>query len=110
MRPVSKKRQAELRKYRKLERRLRSLCDNLSELSGRVPDWQTDYLVEGHHIGSRSGAKVYDPFNVIMLTRDEHTAIEREQPIDGHKYTKGELLDLARRIRIKQGFKEASND
>jgi len=96
MRLVSKKRRIEVRKYRILEIELRQKCENLSELSGRTPDWQSDYLVEGHHITGRTGKKVYNPFNIIMLTRSEHDTIKKT-------HTEAELLALVRRIRIKQG-------
>ena len=100
MRQVSKKRQVEVRKYRKLEVELREKCGNKSELSGEYGDWQTHWNVEGHHITGRTGKKVYDPFNIILLTRPEHDKIKKT-------HTEAELLALVREIRVKQGYKEA---
>jgi len=102
---ISDKRYCELIEYRELIAILRGFCDNKSELSGKNPDWQTDYDVEPHHIGGRIGDLFLNPFNIIMLVRDEHTAIENELPIDGHKYTKDELLRVVAPLRIAQGFR-----
>ncbi len=104
--PFSEKRQAHYLKYMELCGRLCCLCDNKSELSGNKPDWQSQWLVDPHHIDGREGKRLLDPFNIILLVRDEHQAIEEEKPINGHKYTKEELLNLIRPIRIRQGFKE----
>jgi len=79
--------------------KLRQLCGNRSELSGANPYWQSDFIVEPHHIEGRTGKRLLDPFNIIMLTRPEHDTIRRT-------HTREELLTLVRDIRIKQGFKE----
>lgn len=102
--PFSKKRRAQLPEYAKLISRLRELCNNRSELSGDVAGWQSNCLVEPHHIGGRTGHRFLDPFNIIMITRTEH-AIE-EGVIKGVKVGKEELLRIVREIRIGQGFKE----
>ena len=98
---VSKKRQAQLPKYCALIKRLRK--DNKGELSGKSPTWESNYLAEPHHIQGRIGSLFLDPFNLILLTREEHTI--EELHLEGC-HTKEELLDIVRPIRLKQGFKE----
>jgi len=99
---ISKKHQEQLPEYYVLVNKLYRLCGNRSELSGKAPDWQSWYQVEPHHIDGRMGKLFTDPFNIIMLTRDEHTAIEEERS----SYTKEDLSKLIKPKRIKQGFKE----
>jgi hypothetical protein len=82
---------------------LRRFCHNRSELSGRRPDWQSDGIIEPHHIDGRNGDKLLNPFNLIMLTAEEHTVEQQYRP---GCHTRQELLDIVRPIRIKQGFKE----
>ena len=98
----SKKRRAEKDRWFALEHDLREMGDNKSELSGWLPSWENDYYVEYHHIRGRSGKRIYDPFNVIALTSEEHRDIEEER----NKTSKEELEDIVRPIRISQGFKE----
>ena len=99
LRPISKKRAEEMRKYFPLVEELRQLCDNRSELSGDIPGWPSNFQAEPHHIEGRSGKRLLDLFNIIMLTRTEHDTIRQT-------HTKEELLALVRDIRIKQGLKE----
>jgi len=103
---ISEKRKAEMAEYKQLEKKLRILCGNRSELSGDYADWRTHWDVEGHHINGRNGKRLLDPFNIIMLTRHEHDReegnIRGEPPTDPQK-----LLEIVRKIRIAQGFKEA---
>lgn len=103
LKPISDKRQEELDKYYALAEKLFALCSNRSELSGKWGDWQTHWNVEPHHITGRTGKKVYDPFNIIMLTRPEHDTVKQT-------YTDEELLAMIRPLRIKQGFKEQDGD
>lgn len=98
---VSDKRKAELEAYHILEDLLREFCGNKSELSGDYADWQTHWDVEGHHIDGRNGERLLDPFNIIMLTRNEHTNIAELK-------SKEELLQGILLIRIHQGFKEVN--
>ena len=100
---ISKKRLLEMPIYNVLIVELRELCGNISELSGTKPDWQSGYLVEPHHIGGRIGKKFLNPFNIIMLTRTEH---DIENDYKEGCYTKEELLNIVKPIRIKQGYKE----
>lgn len=101
---ISKKRLEESKEYFDLIARLRIMCDNKSELSGANPDWQSEFMVDPHHIGGRAGSKYLDPFNIIMLTRPEHD--REEGKIKGAKpHSKVYLLALVRPIRIEQGFK-----
>jgi hypothetical protein len=82
---------------------LRRYCHNRSELSGRRPDWRSDGVIEPHHIGGRTGEHLLNPFEIIMVTDEEHD-IETEHKPGCH--TKEELFNIVRPIRLKQGFKE----
>jgi len=104
LRPISKKRAEDMRKYLPLIEELRRLCNNRSELSGNYPDWQSRFIVEPHHIEGRIGKRLLDPFNIILLTRTEHDI--EEGKIKGEKQGVDKLKDLVREIRIKQGFRE----
>ena len=108
----SKRRAEEESTYFSLVAKLRDLCKNRSELSGRWANWESHWDVEPHHIEGRIGSNYTNPFKIIMLTRPEHDAEEGikrfwpylEKPV---KHTKEELLAIVRPIRIKQGFKES---
>jgi len=100
---ISPKQQRLVRKLADLVTTLRRFCHNRSELSDKKPDWQSDRIVEPHHIDGRVGDRLLDPFNLIMLTRDEHTTEQEHKP---GCHTKEELLAIVRPIRLKQGFKE----
>ena len=104
LRPISKKRRVELVKYLPLIEKLRRLCSNRSELSGDIPDWQSNFNVEPHHIEGRIGKRLLDPFNIIMLTRTEHDI--EEGKIKGEKQGVDKLKNLVWEIRSKQGFRE----
>lgn len=97
LKPISDKRQEERNKYYVLVEKLYYLCSNRSELSGKQGDWQTGWNVEPHHIMGCRGIKLYDPFNIIMLTRPEHDTIRQT-------HIEEELLAMIRPLRIKQGF------
>ena len=103
---VSKKLQTKLPEYYKLVGKLRELCDNKSELSSNKPDWMSNYLVEPHHINGRTGKRLLDPFNIIMLRRDEHDIEEGKIPGTNlfPKVGKEKLTQIVYDIRIKQGF------
>lgn len=99
LRRVSKKRQKALPEYNALMTKLRALCNNRSEISGDKPNWQSNYLVDPHHIQGRVGELLIDPFNIILLTRPEH------DDQDSNTYDdKKALLKLIEPVRIKQGF------
>jgi hypothetical protein len=104
---ISKKQRAKLAKLADLITLLRRYCHNRSELSGKRPDWKSGYIVDPHHIGGRSGRHLLNPFEIIMLTRDEHD-IEQEHRPGCH--TKEELFNIVRLIRLAQGFKEEDYD
>ena len=104
LRPMSKKRLAEIPKYNALIAKLRLLCNNRSELTGDWANWESHWNIEGHHINGRTGKRFLDPFGIILVSRPQHTALEERKPIDGHKYTKEDLLARVREIRTKQGF------
>jgi hypothetical protein len=101
---VSDKTAKILREYNKLVNLLRELCDNKSEFDGALPDWQSEWKVEPHHISGRSGKLLLNPFNIIMLDRNRHD-IEQGK-IKGDKHSKQELLAIVKTIRISQGLKE----
>ncbi len=98
---VSDKRAGQLAEYRPLIEKLRALCDNKSELSGKAPGWRCK--VEPHHIDHRENERLLDPFNIILLTATEHRMEQQHLP---GCHTKEYLLKLVREIRIKQGWKE----
>ncbi len=99
MRPVSKKRQAQMPEYHALVEQLRDECNNLSELSGERGNWETNWDVEPHHICGRTGKRFLDPLNIIMLTRPEHT----QQDSNNHQ-AKQKLLEYIYPIRKRQGY------
>ncbi len=85
---------------RDLITKLRAYSHNKSELSGNEPNWQSSWLVEPHHIIGRNGNKLLDPFNIILLTRDEHLVEQSNMSFE----RKNELLELIKPIRKQQGF------
>jgi hypothetical protein len=103
LKQVSEKRKRELREYYELIEFLRILCDNKSELSGKSPDWQSKYKVEAHHINGRNGDRLLNPFELIMITRNEHDIeegkVKDKKPTDPKK-----LLRIVKEIRLRQGF------
>ena len=93
--PISKKHARELREYSLLRGILIAKCDNKSELSG---EWGT----EPHHIMGRTGKHLTDPFNVVMITHDEHETYTNG--INCNHEAKLKLLAHIREIRLAQGF------
>jgi len=89
-----------MKDYKALVEKLRGLCSNKSELSGLTPNWQSEFIVDPHHITDRIGKNLIDPYNIIMLTREEHEAIHK---VNNYQ-RKQELLEFIREIRQKQGF------
>ncbi len=85
--------------YNKLITELRDQCNNRSELSGERSDWRSDFSAEPHHIMGRIGKDLINVFNIILLTRNEHTA----QDNNGYE-EKRKLLEYIRPIREKQGY------
>lgn len=100
IKPISKKQSVRLKEYHKLLDTLIELSGNVSELSGDRPDWQSDFKVEGHHIEGRIGNKLTDPFNIILLTRNEHVHWQKHMSYENKQY----LLRVVKKIRIKQLF------
>ena len=99
---VPEKRSSEMMVYSQLIARLRRLSNNISELTGASPDWQSDYILDPHHIQGRIGNLYLDPFNIILITRQERDI--QEGKVKGHKYSEEMLLTHIRPVRIKQGF------
>ena len=100
IKPVSDKMRARLIPYRELVIELRELCGNKSELSGERADFRSDFLVEPHHIMGRTGKRLTDVRNILMVTRSEHDA----QNCNNYQ-AKQKLLEYIRPIREKQGYK-----
>ncbi len=92
--PVSKKRGTQLQEWYVLRDKLMEKANSVSELSGKQG------FLEPHHLDGREGGLLLDPFNVILVTKDEHQAIQEYRS----GYTKDYLLWLVKSIRIKQGF------
>ena len=93
--------------YHKLIDKLRELCGNVSEMTGEYPDWSSSYdlggyMIEPHHIGGRRGAKLTDPFGIVMLTGKEHRIEEGRE--NGIPFGKDKLYKKVRILRISQGF------
>lgn len=99
MRPISKKRQSQMPEYHALVEQLRSKCNNRSEITESGGTWETEWNVEAHHILGRTGKRLTDPFNIIMLTRKEHDA----QDGNNHQ-AKQKLLEYIYPIRKSQGY------
>jgi len=102
LRRISTKRAIQLSQLNQLTEKLRTLCDNRSELSRRQPDWQSNWKVEPHHIQGRIGRLLLDPLNIIMLTRSEHDL--EEGKVKGEKIGKEKLLEIVKELRLRQGF------
>ncbi len=97
MRPISKKRQAQMPEYHALVEQLRSECNNRSELSGEQGEWPG---VSPHHIMGRDGWRLTDPFNIIFLTDIQHKDIHKHNTLE----RKQALSKYIRPIRAKQGY------
>jgi len=91
-----------MREYSELIKKLRLLCNNRSELSGGKPGWQSQFLIDPHHIDRRNGDRLLDPFNIILLTRTEHDI--QEGKINGQKLSKEALYAIVYPLRMTQGF------
>ena len=98
---MSPKRAAESPEYYALVNKLRDLCENTSEMTGENPDWKSKFLIDPHHIDGRAGSLYLDPFNIIMLTRDEHDAEKTYK-----RFGRERLLREVMPIRIAQGFRQ----
>jgi len=107
VRHISSKQSARLREYQKIREVLyrKNEAENRgrSEWSGKPPSYSFslgECVCENHHIEGRTGGRLCDPFNQILLTFEEHRAAENNE------ITKEELRDKVRPIRIRQGFVE----
>ena len=114
LRPISTKRAAQLVEYRKLIARLHAfnleshMGYPVSEWTGKKPHlivWHEEmfmWLVP-HHIDGRRGERLLDPFNIILITEQEHMG---DNGIQKHNTweAKQKLADIVRPLRIQQGF------
>ena len=103
MKVATDKQAKRLIELRNLKSKLLVLCNNKSELSGESPDWQSGFMVEPHHICGRVGGHLLNPFEIVMVTRDEHTTLEKHKTLDERE----RLLAIVKILRLKQGFKES---
>jgi hypothetical protein len=107
LRAVSQKRQAQLKEYRKL---LGKLYDGSgrSEWNGDKDDWydmtRNCWITvrEPHHIDGRTGARLLDPFNIILLTPAQHRTFQAHNSWE----VRVALKLWVRGLRLEQGFKE----
>jgi hypothetical protein len=105
LRAVSQKRQAQKNEYRKL---LGKLYDGsgISEWNGdRDGHWEGDRYIglrEPHHIDGRTGARLLDPFNIILLTPAQHRTFQAHNSWE----VRVALKLWVRGLRLEQGFKE----
>ena len=103
IRKISDKRGRQLAEYRPLIEKLRTLCDNRSELSGDKPDWTSNFQVEAHHLDGRENERLLNVWAIIMLTDEEHRVEQQHLP---GCHTKEYLLALVKSIRERQGWHE----
>ena len=96
---ISRKTQDKLPAYNALVKELRELSGNRSELSGDTPDFRG---LSPHHITGRIGKKLTDVFNILIVTADEHTYLQKHMSYQ----KKQELLGIVKAMRIKQGYRE----
>ena len=97
MKRVSDKRAAQLADYNLLVAHLKGLSHAKSELSGKVG------ALVPHHIDGRRGKRLLNPFNIILLSEEEHTG---DDGIQAHNTweQKQKLAALVKEIRLRQGF------
>jgi hypothetical protein len=99
MKPVSAKRQAQLRAYYALVMRLKLACGCHSEWSSECC---TVYDIEPHHIDGRRGDRLLDPFNIILLNAEEHKHFQAHNSWQ----VRQALKMWIRPVRLAQGFKK----
>jgi len=99
---VSLKRKAQNAEYEKLRDRLLLMAGGKSELSRQMCRLY-DSLIP-HHIDGRRGARLIDPFNIIIILENA----EHSEETAHHTFERiQELKKIVREIRIKQGFNPA---
>ena len=97
--PVSDKRKAQNQEYNRIKDLLIDLAQGKSELTGLKATTQPLVI---HHIDGRRGARLLDPFNMIVLKQSP----EHEDETAHHSHERiQELLTKVRDIRLAQGFK-----
>lgn len=100
---ISPKRAPKLRSYNAVRDRLIELSGGKSELSVIPFDDTIPGKVSPHHILGRAGARLTNPFGIIIARECEHWVMQAEMSWD----KKQELLAFIKPIRIAQGFKES---
>jgi hypothetical protein len=96
IKPMSEKYARDINDYRRLKERLLDNSHGKSELSGNI-----GMFIDLHHIEGRTGGRLTDPFNVIVVTREEHEEIHKHNSYE----KKQELLARVKEIRLSQGYK-----
>lgn len=100
---VSPKRAPKLRTYNAVRDRLIELSGGKSELSGIPFDDTIPGKVSPHHILGRAGARLTNPFGIVILRECEHWVAQENMSWEA----KQALLAYIKPIRIAQGFKES---
>lgn len=102
LKPISSKRQGQIADYIALKIQLLALNNCLDTMRG-PSEWNGEIgQLELHHIDGRQGKRLSDPFNVILITRDQHLAFHRHNSWE----VKQALKLWVYGIRIRQGFIE----
>ena len=94
---ISDKRAAQLAEYHKVLTQIGGGWQKTSDLSGKWPGVP-------HHIYGRRGELLYDPFNIIYLTPEEHT--DGQDAVHKHNTPelKAKLAGIVKEIRERQGW------
>ena len=97
IRAVSTKRAAQNREYRRLSLLLNELARYHSEWNGAEC-----CFLEAHHIDGRRGDRLLDPFNIILLTAEQHRTFQAH-----NSWEVRQALKLwVRPLRLAQGFRD----
>jgi hypothetical protein len=104
LRAVSQKRQAQKNEYDILKLTLMEQQNRggyyISELDGEISK-----TLEVHHIDGKQGKRLFDPFNLILITPEQHLGDNGIQKHNSWE-AKQKLLGIVRKIRLEQGFLE----
>ena len=100
LRAVSTKRAAHNEAYRDLIDKLFHEAMPCSEWDGTVEISYGHYVLEPHHIDGRRGKRLLDPFNIILLTPEQHRTFQAHNSWEVRQALKLWVYGL----RIQQGF------
>ena len=102
MKRISDKRAAQLADYDKLISNLAAFALYRTELEEAPSVWNPTARLEAHHIDGRRGDRLLDPFNIIIVTAEQHREIHQHNTWE----QKQKLLALVKEIRLRQGFSQ----